>query len=180
MYPIYRGTFERQKELDTSMAEETVAYRDALIQWTQDLRRSIDYLETREDIDRERLGYFGFSWGGKLGGLIPAVEPRLKVSVLHVSGLPSTRPLPEADPFNFVPRVKIPILMLNGRYDAVFPHESSQVPMFQALGTPSGLKRHIIYEAGHFVPRDQLIKETVDWYDRHLGPVGTPRPPSPP
>src|SRR5678815_4053308 len=109
MYPIYRGTFERQKELDTSMAEETVAYRDAVIQWTQDLRRSIDYLETREDIDRERLGYFGFSWGGELGGLIPAVEPRLKVSVLHVSGLLSTRPLPEADTFNFLPRVKIPI-----------------------------------------------------------------------
>ena len=180
MYPIYRGTFERRKELDTGMAEETVAYRDAVIQWTQDLRRSIDYLETREDIDRERLGYFGFSWGGALGGLIPAVEPRLKVSVLHVSGLHSTRPLPEADPFNFLPRVKIPTLMLNGRYDPVFPHESSQVPMFQALGAPSGLKRHILYEAGHFVPRDQLIKETVDWYDRHLGPVGAPGPPSPP
>ena len=155
-----------------------MAYRDAVIQWTQDLRRSIDYLETREDIDRERLGFFGFSWGGAMGGLIPAVESRLKASVLHVSGLFPARPLPEADPFNFLPRVKIPTLMLNGRYDAVFAHESSQVTMFRGLGAPVGLKRHIIYEAGHFVPRDQLIKETVDWYDRHLGPVTFPRPPS--
>ncbi|RPH65695.1 MAG: PEGA domain-containing protein [Myxococcaceae bacterium] len=176
MYPVYRGTFERQDELDTSVAEETVAYRDAVIQWTQDLRRSIDYLETREDIDRERLGFFGFSWGGAMGGLIPAVESRLKVSVLHVSGLNPARPLPEADPFNFLPRVKIPTLMLNGRYDAIFAHESSQLPMFRGLGAPVGLKRHIIYEAGHFAPRDQLIKETVDWYDRHLGPVTFPRP----
>ncbi len=61
--------------------------------------------------------------------------------------------------------------MLNGRYDANFPYETSQVPMFRALGAPPGLKRQVVYEAGHFVPRDQLIKETIDWYDRHLGPV---------
>jgi len=177
MYPIYRGTFERKKELDLDVPEGTVADRDATIQLTQDLRRSIDYLETRQDIDKQRLGYFGFSWGGWMGGIIPAVEERLKVSVLHVAGLSSGRPLPEADSFNFVPRVKIPTLMLNGRYDAAFPYESTVVPMFQLLGAPPGLKRQIVYETGHFVPRDQLIKETVDWYDRHLGPVTSSRGP---
>jgi hypothetical protein len=42
---------------------------------------------------------------------------------------------------------------------------------FELLGTPAMDKRHVIYEAGHFVPRDQLVKETLDWYDRYLGPV---------
>ncbi|HZW88904.1 MAG TPA: SUMF1/EgtB/PvdO family nonheme iron enzyme, partial [Myxococcaceae bacterium] len=179
MFPIYRGTLERRGETDLRSwpPSETVAYRELLIQQTQDLRRSIDYLETREDIDKENLGYFGFSWGGWMGGLIPALEPRLKASVLHVAGLPFYRVLPEADPLNFLPRVKIPTLMLSGRYDATFPYETSQVPMFRWLGTPPGLKRQTVSEAGHFVPQDQLIKETVDWYDRYLGPVTSSRGP---
>jgi len=65
------------------------------------------------------------------------------------------------------------MLMLSGRYDEYFPVETSQVPMFRWLGTPAGQKRHVIYEPGHFVPRDQLIRETLDWYDRYLGPVSS-------
>ena len=63
--PIFRGTFERPSELRTVNPDSSVAYRDALIQWTQDLRRTIDYLETRDDIDRQKLGFFGHSWGGR-------------------------------------------------------------------------------------------------------------------
>ena len=31
------------------------------------------------------------------------------------------RPRPEVDPFNYAPRVRLPVLMLNGRYDLVCP-----------------------------------------------------------
>ena len=171
MFPVYRGTLERRAELNTNVDMASVAYRDAVIQWTQDLMRSIDYLDSRPDIDREKLGYFGYSWGGEMGGLIPAVEPRLKVAVLHVAGFEMEQPLPEADPLNFVSRITIPVLMVNGRMDPYFNVETSQRPMFELLGTPAGQKRHVIYEAGHFVPRDQLVKETLDWFDRYLGPV---------
>ena len=61
--------------------------------------------------------------------------------------------------------------MLNGRYDALRPLETSQRPMFELLGTPAEHKRHVVFEGGHFVPRHQLIQETVDWLDRYLGPV---------
>lgn len=173
VYPIYRGTFERHTELKSDDADGTVGYRDYVIQWARDLSRTVDYLETRSDIDATRIGYLGWSWGGAMGGLMPAVEPRLKVAVLHVAGLMFDRPLPEADPFNFLPRIKIPVLMLNGKLDAFFPLETSQVPMFQLLGTPPEQKRHLVYDAGHLVPRSQFIKETLDWYDRYLGPVGS-------
>ena len=43
--------------------------------------------------------------------------------------------------------------------------------MFEALGTPAEHKRHIISEGSHFVPRPLLIKESLDWLDRYLGPV---------
>jgi tRNA A-37 threonylcarbamoyl transferase component Bud32 len=172
MFPVFRGLFERPSEMRNIEPDGSVAYRDAVIQWVQDLRRSIDYLETRKDVDAQRIGYFGASWGGMLGGLVPAVEPRLKVAVLHVAGLGSARPMPEADPVNFVTRVTIPVLMLNGRYDNYYPLESAQIPMFRLLGTDR--KRYLVYESGHLVPRNELLRETLAWYDRYLGPVPTP------
>jgi eukaryotic-like serine/threonine-protein kinase len=171
--PIYRGTLDRRTELNDDEPNGTASYRDYVIQWARDLGRTIDYLETRDDMNVARAGYFGVSWGGMMGGLMPAVETRLKVAVLLVAGLDFGRPLPEADPFNFLPRIHIPVLMLNGRLDHFFPVETSQVPMFQLLGTPPEQKRQLIYDAGHLVPRSQVIKETLDWFDKYLGPVQT-------
>ena len=95
---------------------------------------SIDYLKTREDLVAGKVGYYGVSWGGMLGGLLPAVEPGLQVAVLQVAGLSFNRVLPEADPLNFLPRIKIPVLMLNGRLDLFFPPETSQAPNFGCWG----------------------------------------------
>jgi hypothetical protein len=61
--------------------------------------------------------------------------------------------------------------MLNGRYDSYFPVETSQKPMIKLLGTPEKDKKLLIYDAGHLVPRADLIKETLKWYDNYLGPV---------
>ena len=54
-------------------------YTEYLIEWIKDLSRSIDYLETRTDIDTNKIGFYGVSWGGALGGIIPAVEDRLEI-----------------------------------------------------------------------------------------------------
>jgi dienelactone hydrolase len=139
--------------------------------WAKDLRRSIDYLETRPDIDTKRLAYYGFSWGAMLGGVMPAIEPRLKAAVLLVAGLENQRGQPEVEPVNFLPHITVPVLMLNGRYDFYFPVETAQRPFFRLLGTPPQHKRLVISEGGHFVPRIQLIGETLKWLDRYLGPT---------
>lgn len=52
-----------------------------------------------------------------------------------------------------------------------FPVRTSQMPMYNLFGTPSKDKKIIVYEAGHRVPRIELIKETLAWYDKYLGPV---------
>jgi len=171
MHPIYKGTYERGDALNSDYPNETTFYKDHVIMWVKDFSRSIDYLETRKDIDVNKLAYYGFSWGGVMGSIIPAVENRLKASVLNVAGFYFQKALPEVDQINFITRVKIPVLMLNGKYDHYFPVETSQRPFFKLLRTRPEDKRQIIYEAGHFVPRDQHIKETLDWLDRYLGPV---------
>ena len=33
------------------------------------------------------------------------------------------------------------------------------------------MKRHVLYDTGHHVPRSEMIKETLNWLDRYLGPV---------
>jgi formylglycine-generating enzyme required for sulfatase activity/dienelactone hydrolase len=171
VHPIYQSTYERQDSLHSDYADMTNFYKEHVIMWAKDMRRSIDYLETRPDIDTARVAYYGVSWGGYLGGLMPAVEPRFKAVVLLVAGLENQQGQPEVEPINFLPRIQIPVLMLNGQYDHYFPVETAQRPMFRLLGTPPDKKRQVISEGGHFVPRTQLVKETLDWLDRYLGRV---------
>ena len=135
----------------------------------KDLMRSVDYIETRDDLDAERLAYLGWSWGGSLGPIMTAIEPRFKVAVFHVAGLGMWRQLPAADPFNFAPRVKTPFLMLNGRYDNYFPFETSQRPLFETLGLPADQKRMVVEAFSHAVPRDLVLREAYPWLDRWLG-----------
>jgi len=170
--PIYKGTYERGGDLHSDYAEETAAYKDYVIMWAKDLARSIDYLETRKDIDAGRVAYYGLSWGGGLGAIMPAVEKRIKANVLYVAGLGFQHALPEADEINYIGRVKQPTLILNGELDFFFPAETSQRPMFELLGTPAEHKKRLVYPGGHSVPRTEMIKESLDWLDRYLGPVG--------
>ena len=171
IFPMYKSTYERGDDIETDMPNESNLYKEHVIQWAKDLRRTIDYLESRNDIDSDKLAYFGLSWGGRLGGLMVAVERRFKTAIFHAGGLRFQKKQPEVDPFNFVSRIRIPILMLNGRYDSFFPYETSQVPMFNLLGTPEEHKSHLVYDVGHVIPRNQLIKESLAWLDKYLGPV---------
>ncbi len=100
-----------------------------------------------------------------------ALEDRFKAAVVTVAGLRHQTAQPEADPFNYLPRVTLPVLMLNGRYDFYFPVETSQRSYFERLGTPPADKMWKIYDGGHSVPTTQLIKESLAWLDRYLGPV---------
>jgi eukaryotic-like serine/threonine-protein kinase len=174
MFPIYKGTFERRDDLKPGGpgANPPALWRDHMIMWSKDLGRSLDYLQTRKDIDNTRIAYLGFSLGGGVAPILLAVEERFKAAILLSGGFYFRRPLPEADGINFVTRVGIPVLMLNGRYDANFPAESSQLPLFRRLGTPDKDKKYVIYEAGHGnLPRREEIRESLDWLDKYLGPV---------
>ena len=139
--------------------------------WGKELSRTIDYLESRIDMQVDKLGYLGFSWGGHMGGISPATEKRIKAIVLNAAGMMMNRTLPEADQLNYLPRVTQPTLMLNGYYDGIFPVETSQRPMFELLGTPAEDKKRIIYESGHLVPQVEYMKETLNWFDKYLGSV---------
>jgi len=167
LYPVYKGTYQRSDSLNTDVQDSSNFYRDHVVMWAKDLRRGVDYLETRPEVATARLAYYGASWGGAMGGLMPAVEPRIRVSALYVAGLDFERARPEVEPINFIPRIQIPTLMINGRYDFFFPLETSQIPMFRLLGTPADQKRHVVEDGSHFVPRTRLIQEILTWLDKY-------------
>jgi len=77
---------------------------------------------------------------------------------------------PEADAINYVPRIKIPVLMLNGKYDVTSPYETTVKPFYDLLGTPETDKRLCVYETDHYVPKNEMIRETLAWLDKYFGP----------
>ena len=169
--PILKSTFERRDSLHSDVSDSSIFWRDHVVMWVKDMRRTLDYLSTRVDMDSTKFAYFGYSWGSNMAPPVLAVESRFKVAVLYVAGLTMEGSRGEVDPFNYLPRVKQPVLMLNGRYDFFFPVEVAQRPFFQAIGTAATDKTWKIYEGGHDVPRTELIAETLKWLDKYLGSV---------
>jgi eukaryotic-like serine/threonine-protein kinase len=166
LYPVYQGTYERA----TFEYRGPLAERELRIAWSRDLGRALDYLETRSDIDRTRLAFYGVSEGADAGIILAALEPRLKTAVLQGAGI--AEPVaPEIDSLNYAPRVRIPTLMLNGRYDYGTPYDTSQRPLFALLGTPAEHKRHAVLEFGHSLVIEAVAREILPWLDRYLGPV---------
>jgi eukaryotic-like serine/threonine-protein kinase len=175
VYPVYQLTYGRT---DARVAAAAVPQTRANTTWIQqlvnDARRALDYVETRPDIDAARLSYYGLSWGGRIGPITLALDPRIKAGVFLMGGLAANKAAPEADPFTFAPHVRIPVLMLNGDQDFIFPLQTSQLPLFQALGTPSADKKHVLYPGGHEIfvtKRSQIVQEVVGWLDRYVGRV---------
>jgi eukaryotic-like serine/threonine-protein kinase len=100
---------------------------------------------------------------------------RLKALILVAGGLSSVPLPPHRDAVNFAPRVRIPVLMINGRYDNQYPVETAIEPLFRLFGAPEADKKLLLLDSGH-APQPALlwIKEALDWLDRYLGPVGKP------
>ena len=176
LFPVYKGTYERNSDevrnitIRTKEIKGTVEETELCIKIVKDFMRCVDYLDTRDDIDKKSLAYLGFSWGGRYGAIIPAVEKRLAVSVLLLGGM-CGRSLPATNEINYIRRVELPTLMLNGRYDTTFSYELSSKPMFDSLGTPPDKKKQVLYDTDHYLPRNEAIKEISAWLDLYLGPV---------
>ncbi len=58
--------------------------------------------------------------------------------------------------------------------DAIFPLETSQAPLFNLLGSEPEDKLHTRVTAAHGLfssNRSQVVRESLDWLDKYIGPV---------
>ncbi len=169
VYPVYKDTYERRsnQRLPTGDADMT-------IDWYKDAARTLDYLDTRSDIDKSRIAYLGVSMGSADGVIIATLlQDQLKTAIFLDGGYFLQKPPAGIDQADFAPRMKKPVLMINGRYDYTFPLETSQDPFFRMLGTPPADKKHVVLDTPHDVSQQRpvLVKEVLDWLDHYLGSV---------
>jgi formylglycine-generating enzyme required for sulfatase activity/dienelactone hydrolase len=173
VWPVYWGSLERSQGSTALDADrEPGQTRRDTLRWRYDLGRTLDYLETRDDFQENKFAYFGLSYGASLAMPSFTGESRFTTAILMSGGLWGGKLPTIADSFNYLPRIKQPVLMLTGRYDYIFDHENEQVPFFENLGTPAEHKKHVVYDAGHApLPRNKMMREVADWLDLYLGPV---------
>lgn len=150
------------------------------------VRRGIDLLRRRPDVDPSRIGYVGWSAGARTGAIVAGVEPRLRTVVLMSGGATpissyaarapaSLRPairsyLGAVDPLRYVPRATGSALLLqDGRRDQIVPRSALEA---LAHAAPNGTTVRW-YNGDHGLNakayHDQLV-----WLARKLRLSGAP------
>ncbi len=153
--------------------------RDLITQTVFDLRRAVDFIQSREELDPERIGYFGISLGGIIGTIFCSVEERVKVPVIVLAGGQlnlmfgkkalsgdTKNYLSIIDPINYVAEISPrPLLMINAEKDDVVPPITSKL-LFKAANKP---KEIIWHPSGHHnLPIDKAYPEGIQWFDQYL------------
>ena len=148
----------------------TVEYREMIVNRVTDMRSGLDYLVTRSEIDRSRIGLFAPSAGARIGLILAAVEDRYGAVLLQGAGVvkDDLQKLPEANPINFAPHIAGKKLMSHGRYDEDTPLKTQGEPLFKLLAEP---KRIDVYEGSHVPTQEVFVTYFNSFMDEALGPV---------
>ena len=168
IWPVYYSSYGRGRTNIQILNEWKQSYKNIII----DVQITIDYLQTRKDIDSERIAFYGVSWGGCVAPYILAIEERIKLGILALFGVSSAEKyrFKEFDQIDYIPHVKIPMLLLGGRFDIDCTFEQQQA-FYDFLGTPKSDTKWMVYETTHWIPRKDLINESLNWLDKYFGPV---------
>jgi predicted esterase len=153
--------------------------RNAIVQTVFDLRRAVDFLQSRPEIDSTRIGFMGISLGGITGTIFCGVEPRIKVPVLALAGggfhllfgfkmlSPTIQNLlAPIEPLNFVGRISPrPTLFINASKDEVIPPRLAK-KLQNAAGAP---KKVVWFATRHRqIPLDAAFQKATAWFGRYL------------
>jgi dienelactone hydrolase len=159
--------------------------KDGIVQEIVEMRRGIDFLVSREEVDPSRLGYVGFSWGASLGANFAAAERRVGFFVL-MSAIPrlsaDMRQLAEEqgaagdlaayeeamkpiDALNYLPHVAPNALFLQFGNQDTRPSPAQGREVQAAASAPKQAKW---YDGGHEL-NDEAAQERDDWLADQLG-----------
>lgn len=187
--PEVVGHGERNKGVALFNPDPTTM-RDGFIESVGDIRRSIDVLSTRPEVDSTRVGYLGVSMGAILGTLVTATDERLRTAVLIVGGgdwqtiskqsnekfardrrqIGLLKPeevaiLDDIDPKNFAAHISPrPLLMISGTRDSIIPPASAKI-LFNAAREP---KKQVWIESGHLIPPAAAAVPMLSWLQENL------------
>ena len=166
--------------------------REIEIQAVLELRRGIDLLLARPDVDPKRLAYVGHSYGAQWGSILSAVDKRMKTSVLMagvgeigdiflrgndpgIIELRKSRPpgqferyeqiAGEIDALHFVGHAApIPLLFQFANFEQLFDKTS----MEHYATTATDPKKVLYYDAGHDLNDPQALQDRCDWLAKYI------------
>jgi dienelactone hydrolase len=144
------------------------------------VRRAVDLLQTLPEVDAERVGYVGWSLGGRLGAVVAAAEPRIKALVLVSAGADPVsafvaqapagerqrvrRVLGSVDPLRYIGWAQPGTLLLeDGREDEVVPH-SALLNLVRAAPPETDVRW---YDAPHALNK-QAYRDAFGWLAKKL------------
>ena len=166
--PVYYSTYNRKKTLKTWWANDTEEYKNTIIKIGKDYKRSIDFIESRNEFDINDLSYMGYSWGSIMSNILLAIDDRVKSAFICAGGLQVQKSKPEIDPALYTRRITIPVMHITGKNDGIFDYENSQIPMQKLLGTPLEDQEMIVLEGvGHIIPKDIMIDSHLRWLKKY-------------
>jgi dienelactone hydrolase len=172
VWPVWYGSYQRWVNVE-GLPQEMIpqAALEQHREWNRDAGLTLDYLQSRKDFTGN-VAYLGVSFGASLNWKTLYFQPRVAAAVQLVGGLPILPPgyLPSsAHSIHYLPRITMPVLMLNGTADTLVPVEYAETAM-KLLGTPEDEKRLVLYPSGHWpLPRNQMRREILQFLDEHLG-----------
>jgi len=194
----YHG--DRKVEGKELYSRELFHMRDGLINTAVDMRRAVDFLQSRSgEVDPDKISYFGGSMGGIIGALFTGMDTRVKAPVLIVGGADwsylishsivaqvglrltpaegasmakdAKVVLAPADPLNTAQLIAPrPLLMLNAKHD-ILVNPVSNVKLFRQALPP---KKIIWFDSGHGVPINDALKICLDWFNEYVKNSSTP------
>ena len=166
-FPVYFGTFERWPgvTLGKTFSESPANARNDWLYVGQEISRTVDYLLTREDVHPSRVMTFGISNGAIRSIMALATDQRIAAGILLSGGYSRWHiHRPEICEYHFSPHVQQPVLMVNGLDDSIFPYETSQIPLFEDLGTKD--KRHFVFPAHHLPQHEDVMTVVEEWLEQ--------------
>ncbi len=169
---VMDGMVGREWPPGTTFPEtRSVGFRDLMVKHATELRLGLDYLESRGDIDMERLAYVGLSWGAGSRSVLAAVDDRFDAVIFVGGGIDERMhpTLPEALNVNFLPHIRAPKLLVNGRQDEEHPWLTRGLPLWNLLREPKELV--LADGEGHAPSLEVRVPAINDFLDRVLGPV---------
>ena len=139
-------------------------YRDMLVESARDHMRALDYIESRTEIDRSRIGVIGLSMGGLTTVYVTALEPSVKAAVVCSGGAHFSW-LEPLNPVNFARALSDrPVLVLAGRSDPMMTAEATE-HFFDLIGGSS--KSLQFFDSGHRLP-PTYVDQAFQWFLQHL------------
>lgn len=147
--------------------------RDMVVQSTIEYRRAIDYLETRPDIDANKIGAIGYSLGSVITFILTGIDERIKTSVVCATAVIKPRPFfpPEEYLSGFAPQTFLrsfkdrPILILAANKDDFNCTVQEANQLYNLIDGDN--KKLIFYNSGHKLPPEHC-PVAVDWFKEHL------------